>query len=77
MRLIWGDDNDYKQWKSVIRDNLDLKDEIENLNNCLRIQTFSDAYKDDLIRTLKTVVAYDEKVIGDLQEEISRMRNNI
>ena len=64
MKLIRGDDNDYKQWKEVIRENMDLEKKLALSYSC-------DSYKDDLIETLKELLVSKEALIAEMRE-----RNN-
>lgn len=64
IKLIWADDNDYKQWKLVIKENMELEKKLVLSYAC-------DSYKDDLIATLRELLVSKEALIAEMRE-----RNN-
>ena len=64
MKLIRGDDNDYKQWKDVCGQIIDLEAK-------LSAQLEIESYRNDLIDTLKELLISKEALIAEMRE-----RNN-
>ena len=71
MKLIRGDDNDYKQWRIVIRENIKLENEIKHLETMLGYSNQSDQYRDEQIETLKELLVSKETLIAAMRERIN------
>ena len=67
MKLIRGDDNDYKQWKEVIK-------EILHLEQLLKFGRQSEGYKDDIIETQTLLLNTKDELIGQLRSEIGELK---
>lgn len=70
MKLIRGDDNDYKQWKEVVRQIIDLEKEIESYKKRLQLAIDCDGYKDDVISTQRQLLEAKETYIAELMERV-------
>ncbi len=67
MKLIRGDDNDYKQWKEVIVENI-------HLEKLLKFGRQSEGYKDDIIETQTLLLNAKDELIGHLRSVIEEYK---
>lgn len=70
LRLIWG--RNYGFWE----DGKNQDKEVEVANEALRIASTIGDYKDELISTLTTLLAYKDSIVEDLIESLKEERSN-
>lgn len=68
--VLFGTEQYKKEMHKCVDKIRSLEKDVKQFEKSIGLQTFTDAYKDDLIKTLEALLVYKNDMIGDLKEKL-------